>query len=166
MVKKIIRILVVLIAAFAIFVFCTVVSVFIPRHGQATHVSDLKGAFSKAGPWVEATFTNSLIQSFPFDGGIEWRLTLFKDPFLSLNGRVDTNALLKFVRANPDTRFFWSGTGSNGQNWSADGWPTKEEYPSVNWTTMSFYTPHTNQFGADIDVTFDIISNRVHFLIH
>ena len=140
--KITIRVILLLVAAFGIFCLCSVVSLFIPRHGEATHVSDLRRAFSKAGPEIEAVFTNSLIQTFPFDGTIEWHLTLFKDPYLSLDGQVDTNALPEFVSANPGTEFLWSGT------------------------TMMFGTPHTNQFVAVIDGTFDSVSNRVHFLIH
>jgi hypothetical protein len=164
--KITIRVILLLVAAFGIFCLYSVASLFIPRHGEATRVSDLQSAFSKAGPEIEAVFTNSLIQKFPFDGAIEWRLILFKDPFLSLSGRVDTNALRTFVSANSGTQFYWSGTDTNGQDWSADEWPTKNEYPSVYWKSMMFRTPHTNQFSAVIDGTFDIVSNRVLFLIH
>ena len=168
MTKKIINwIGVLLFAAFVIFVVCPVVSLFIPRTGEAGHASDLQKAFREGGPWIEASFTNSLIQKFPFDGAIAWRLTFLKEPFLSLSGRVNTNALRAFVSANSGTRFYWSGRDAAGQNWVADdGWPTKEEYPSVNWTSMIFGTPHTNQFGAVIDGTFDMVSNRVRFLIY
>jgi hypothetical protein len=164
--KITVRVILLLVAAFGIFCVYSVVSLFIPRHGEATHVSDLRSAFSKAGPEIEAVFTNSLIQKFPFDGTIEWRLTLFKEPFLSLDGRVDTNSLRTFVSANSGTQFYWLGADTNGHDWSADEWPTKDEYPSVHWKSIMFRTPHTNQFGAVIDGTFDIVSNRVHFLIH
>ncbi len=167
MAKKIINWIAVLLGAgFLIFVVCPIVSLFIPRYGEATRVSDLQRAFGKAGPEIEATFTNPLIQSFPFEGAIEWRLTFFKDPFLSLDGRADTNALRTFVSANSGTQFYWSGTDTNGQDRSVDEWPTKDDYPSVHWKSIMFGTPHTNQFGAVIDGTFDIVSNRVHFLIH
>ena len=156
--------MVLLVAVFGVFV-VLVVSFFIPRHGEAARVSDLQTAFRKAGPAIEAVFTNSLIQKFPFDGAIEWRLILFKDPFLSLDGRVDTNSLRTFIRANSGTQFYWSGTDSSGKEWSADEWPAEDEHPSAHWKMM-FGTPHTNQFGAVIDGTFDIVSNRVHFLIH
>lgn len=165
--KITVRVILFLVAVFVIFCLYSVVSLFIPRHGEVTRVSDLRSAFSKAGPEIESIFTNSLIQNFPFDGTIEWRLILFKDPVLSLDGRVDTNALRKFVSAHTaDTKFFWSGTDGTNQNWFADEWPTREEYPSVNWTSMTFGTPHTNQFGAVIDGTVDIVSNRIHFFIH
>jgi hypothetical protein len=167
MANKIIKwVLVLLVAAFGIFVVYPVVSLFIPRHGEAARVSDLQKVFRKVGPEFEATFTNSLIQKFPFDGAIAWRLILFKEPFLSLSGRVDTNALRAFVSANSSTQFYWSGTNAAGQDCFADEWPTKEEHPSVNWTRMRFGTPHTNQFGPVIDGTFDFVSNRVRFLIH
>jgi hypothetical protein len=140
--KITIRVILLLVAAFGIFCVYSVASLFIPRHGEAARVSDLQRAFSKAGPEIAAVFTNSLIQKFPFDGVIEWRLILFKDPMLSLDGQVDTNALPEFISANPGTEFLDSGT------------------------TMMFGTPHTNQYGAVIDGTFDSVSNRVHFLIH
>lgn len=167
MAKKIIKwVLVLFIAACGIFVVYPVVSLFIPRHGEATRVSDLHRVFRKAGPEFEAAFTNSLIQKFPFDGSIAWRLILFKEPFMSLSGRVNTNALRAFVSGNSSTQFYWSGTNAAGQDCFADEWPTKEENTSVNWTSMRFGTPHTNQFGAVIDGTVDIVSNRVRFLIH
>jgi len=164
--KIAIRVILLLIAAFGIFCLYSVVSLFIPRHGEAARLSDLRSAFSKAGPGIEAVFTNSLIQEFPFTGPIAWRLTFLKDPLLSLDGRVDTNALHKFVSDNAGTQFIWSGTDISGQNWSADEWPTEERYSSVTWTRIIFGTPHTNEFCAVIDGTFDIVSNRVHFLIH
>lgn len=160
------RVILLLVAAFGIFCVYSVVSLFIPRHGETTRVSDLRSAFSKAGPEIEAVFTNSLIQKFPFEGAIEWRLILFKEPILSLDGRVNTNALRPFVSTNAGTQFFWSGTDGTNKDGFAGEWPTKEEYPSVNWTSMSFGTPHTNLFGAVIDGTIDMVSNRVHFLIH
>ncbi|MEJ0090754.1 MAG: hypothetical protein WDM80_13550 [Limisphaerales bacterium] len=167
MAKKIIKWgLVLLVAGFGSFVVYGVISLFIPRHGEAIHVSELKKAFSKAGPEIEAAFTNSLIQKFPFSGTIVWRLTLLKDPFLTLDANVDPNALRAFIAANSGTQFFWSGTDGSNQNWFADEWPTKEEYPLVNWTSISFGTTHTNQFGAVINGTFDIVSNRMHFWIH
>jgi hypothetical protein len=134
--------------------------------GSVSSVPDLQRVFAKAGPQLEATFTNALIQTFPFKGTIEWRLGFIKDPMLSVAGSVDTNALRAFVSANSGTQFFWSGTDANGQNWSADEWPAKDEYPSVHWRSIAFGTPHTNEFSAVIDATLDIVSNRVHFSIH
>jgi hypothetical protein len=134
--------------------------------GWVSSVAALHRPFTKAGSQIAATFTNSLIQTFPFKGDIEWRLGFIKDPMLSVAGDVDTNALQKFVSANSGIQFFWSGTDTNGQDWSADEWPTKDAYPSVNWKTMTFGTPHTNGITAVIDATLDIVSNRVHFLIH
>ena len=152
--------------AFAVFILYSVGSLFIPRHGEATRVSDLRRPFSKAGPAIEAIFTNSLIQKFPFDGPIAWRLVLFKEPMLSISGRADTNALRAFVSAHPGTQFMWTGTDAAGGNWLADEWPTTEEYPSVDWKTMKFGTPHTSQFSPVIDGALDIVSNRVRFLIY
>jgi hypothetical protein len=134
--------------------------------GRVSSVAALHRPFTKAGSQIAATFTNSLIQTFPFKGDIEWRLGFIKDPMLSVTGEVDTNALQKFISANSGIQFFWSGTDASGRDWSADEWPTKDAYPSVNWKTMTFGTPHTNGFTAVIDATLDIVSNRVHFLIH
>jgi len=134
--------------------------------GRVSSVAALHRPFTKAGSQIAATFTNSLIQTFPFKGDIEWRLGFIKDPMLSVAADIDTNALLKFVSANSSVEFFWSGTDASGQNWSADEWPTKDAYPSVSWKTMTFGTPHTNGFTAVIDATLDIVSNRVRFLIH
>ena len=133
---------------------------------RVSSVAALQRPFTKAGPRIAVTFTNSLIQTFPFKGDIEWRLGFIIEPMLSVAGDVDTIVLQKFVSANSGGRFFWSGTDANGQNWSADEWPIKDKYPSVNWKTMTFGTPHTNQVTAVIDATLDIVSNRVHFLIH
>jgi hypothetical protein len=154
------------VTAFGIFIIYPVVSLFIPRQGTVTSVSDLPRVFSKAGPQFAAAFTNSLIQKFPFDGPIDWKLSLFKDPMGSLSGRVDTNALHKFVTDNSGTKFRWLGTYTNGEIEDADDWPTKDEYPSVCWKSITFDTPHTNEFTTVIDGTLDIVSNRVHFLIH
>jgi len=164
--KIVIRAMLLLIAAFGIFVLYSVVSLFIPRHGTVTSVSDLPRVFSKAGPQFAATFTNSLIQKFPFDGPIHWKLVLFKDPWGYLNGRVDTNALHKFVTDNSGTQFRWFGTYTNGDEEDADDWPSKDEYPSVFWKSITFGTPHTNEYTAVIDGTLDIVSNRADFFIH
>jgi hypothetical protein len=70
-------------------------------------VSDLQKVYSKAGQQIAATFTNSLIQKFPFDGPIEWKLIFFKDPMVFLYGKVATNALHSFIISHPGTRFLW-----------------------------------------------------------
>lgn len=54
--KKItIRVVFLLIAAFGIFILYSVVSVFIPRQGTVTSVSELQKVYSKAGPQIAAT---------------------------------------------------------------------------------------------------------------
>lgn len=159
--KPVTWIILLLVTAFGIFIIYPIVSLFIPRHGEVGHISELQNTFREAGAEIEATFTNSLIQRFPFDGPITWRLTFMKDPFLSLHGRVDTNALRAFVSTNSGTQFFWSGTDTAGHDWAADEWPTKEEYPSVNWTRMGFRTSDTNQFTAVIEGTFDMVSRFI-----
>ena len=158
--------LIALVVALVFFGLRWVYHVVIFDQGRVSSVAALQRPFTKAGSQIAATFTNSLIQTFPFKGEIEWQLGFIKDPMLSVAGDVDTNALHKFVSANSGIQFFWSGTDTNRHNWSADEWPTKDEYPSVNWKTMTFGTPHMNEFIAVIDATLDIVSNRVHFLMH
>jgi len=53
----------------------------------------LQKVYGKVGGPIASTFTNSLIQQFPFDGPIDWKIIFFKEPMVFLNGRVDTNAL-------------------------------------------------------------------------
>lgn len=134
--------------------------------GRVGSTSGLQRVFAKAGPQIAATFTNALIQTFPFKGDIAWRLGLIKDPMLSVVADADANAIRQFVIANSEAQFFWSGVDTNGRSWSTDEWPTKDEYPSVHWRSMTFGTPHTNTGTAVIDGTLDVVSNRVHFLIH
>jgi hypothetical protein len=131
--KKItIRVVLLLIVAFGLFVVYSVVSVFIPRHGTAASVSDLQKFYSKAGSEVAATFTNSLIQKFPFDGPVDWKLILFKEPVMFLTGRVDTNALHQFISDHATTTFLWKGAGNEAER----GWPNAEDYPTTIWTNI------------------------------
>jgi hypothetical protein len=112
------------------------VSLFIPRHGTAASVADLKSVYHKAGPRIAATFTNSLIQKLPFAGPIDWRLMLFKDSMVFLSGKLDTNALHQFISSNPGTKFMWSGA----DNELEDGWPSGQEYITTTWTNICFKT--------------------------
>jgi hypothetical protein len=133
--KKItIRVVLFLAVAFGIFVVYSVVSVFIPRHGTVASVSDLKKVYDKVGGPIATAATNSLIQQFPFDGPIGWKIIFFKDTMVFLNGKVDTNRLHQFISSHPDTRFLWSGAG----NESEEGWPSGKDYPTTTWTNIWF----------------------------
>jgi hypothetical protein len=147
-----------LVVALGIFVLYSVLSIFIDRHGTAARVSDLQKVYSKAGPQIAATFTNSLIQQFPFDGPIDWTLIFFKDPMVFLYGKVDTNALHKFISSHPDTRFLWSGAGNEIE----EGWPSGKDYPTTTWTNIIFQTEWVvDGYEASIQGTVDFRSRIV-----
>jgi hypothetical protein len=150
--KITIRIVLFLAAAFGIFILYSVVSVFIPRHGTVASVSDLEKVYSKAGPQVTATFTNSLIQKFPFDGPIDWKLIRFKEPMVFLTGRVDTNALRQFIGDHATTKFLWSGANNENE----EGWPSSKDYPTTTWTNIWFDAVWiVGGYEADIKGTID-----------
>ncbi len=153
MTKKItIRVVLFLIVAFGIFVLYSSVLVFIPRHGTVANVSDLQKVYSKAGPQVAATFTNTLIQKFPFDGLIDWRLISFKEPMVFLTGRVDTNALHQFISNQAATRFMWSGTSHE----VTEGWPNARDYATTTWTNIFFDAAWVVEgYEADIQGSID-----------
>jgi hypothetical protein len=157
--KKItLRVVLLLVAAFGIFVVYSVISVFIPRHGTVTNISDLQKVYSKGGSQVAATFTNSLIQKFPFDGVIDWKLILFKEPMMFLTGRVDTNALHQFISDHSTTKFLWSGSGGEVE----EGWPSVKDYPTTTWTNIFFDAPWVVEgYEADIHGTIDFQSRTV-----
>ena len=120
--------------------------VFIPHRGTVTNVSALHKVYNKAGPQIAATFTNSLIQQFPFTGPIDWRLFFFKDPCVVLVGKVDTNALHQFISSHPDTRFLWSGAGNEIE----EGWPSGKEYARTTWTNIWFHTEKVVEEQASV----------------
>lgn len=137
--KFIIRVILLLVAISGIYVVFCVLSALIPRHGTVASVSDLQRVFNKAGPEIAVTFTNSLIQNFPFAGKVNWELGLFKMRHVTLSGKVDTNALHQFVISHPSTLFAWSGVDKNGQNWgTAESWPLGEKNPRIIWHSVSF----------------------------
>jgi hypothetical protein len=151
-----------LLVAFGIFVLCGVVSIFIPRHGTAAHVSDLQTVCAKAGPGFTSTFTNSFVQKFPFDGPIDWKLIFFKDTALFLSGRVDTNKLEQFIISQPDTKFDWSGV----DNAFEEGWPSAKDYPTTTWTNIWFRKEWKFEgYPMSIEGTVDIQSDSVTFRI-
>jgi hypothetical protein len=135
--KKItIRVVLLLVGAFGVFVVYSVASLFIPRYGTVASVSDLQKVYNKVRGPIATASTNSLIQHFPFDGPIGWKIIFFKDPMVFLSGRVATNRLHQFISSHPDTRFLWSGAG----NESEEGWPSSKDYPSTTWTNIWFKT--------------------------
>jgi hypothetical protein len=134
--KLTIRVVLSLAAAFGIFIVYSVVSLFIPRYGTVASASDLKRVYAKVGGPIAASCTNSLIQQFPFDGPISWKIIFFKEPIVFLNGKTDTNRLHQFISSHPDTRFIWSGAGNEGE----EGWPNGKDYPSTTWTNLWFKT--------------------------
>ena len=133
--KKItIRVVLFLVMAFGIFVVYSIVSAVMTRQGTMANVSELQKVYSQAGPLVAATFTNSLIQKFPFDGPIGWKLIKFPDPMVFLTGRVDTNGLRQFISDHATTRFWWVGAG----NETEEGWPSNKDYATTTWTNIWF----------------------------
>ncbi|HKW29422.1 MAG TPA: hypothetical protein VJT54_08810 [Verrucomicrobiae bacterium] len=137
--KIIIRVVLLLVVVCGIFVVCSVLSVLIPRHGTVASVSDLQRVFNKAGPEIAVTFTNTLIQKFPFVGKVNWELGFFKMSYVTLSGKVDTNAFHQFVSEHPSTLFVWSGIDKNGKNWgSAENWPSGKGETAITWHSVSF----------------------------
>jgi hypothetical protein len=134
--KLTIRVVLSLAVAFGIFVVYSAVSLFIPRYGTVASASDLKRVYAKVGGPIAASCTNSLIQQFPFDGPISWKIIFLKEPIVFLNGKADTNQLHQFISNHPDTRFLWSGVG----NESEEGWPDGKAYPTTTWTNIWFKT--------------------------
>ncbi len=133
--KKItIRVVLLLVVAFGVFVIYSVSSLFIPRYGTVASVSGLRKVYDKVGGPIATASTNSLIQQFPFDGPIGWKIIFFKDTMVFLNGKVDTNRLHQFISSHSDTRFLWSGAG----NESEEGWPSGKDYPTTTWTNIWF----------------------------
>jgi hypothetical protein len=159
----IIRVVLFLVAAFGIFVVYSVVSVFIPRHGTVAHVSDLQAVYAKAGPSIGSTFTNSLLQKFPFEGPIDWKLIFFKDTALFLSGRVDTNGLHQFISSHPDTRFIWTGADSEVE----EGWPSDKVWPTTTeWTNIWFKSEWTVEgYPTSIEGSVDLRSDLASFQI-
>jgi hypothetical protein len=103
----------------------------------------LQEVYQKGGAQVASTFTNSLIQKFPFEGPIDWRLQYWKAQCIILTGKVDTNALRQFISDHPTTEFLWSGTNATGGNNVEEGWPDAKDYPTTSWEDMLFKTQIT-----------------------
>ena len=144
--------------ALGIFVVYPIVSLFIPRHGTVARVLDLQKVYNKAGPRIAATFTNSLIQKFPFNGPIDWKLILFKDSIVYLNGKVDTNALHQFITSNPGTKFMWTGADNEFET----GWPNSKDYATTTWTNIIFKTEVVaGPYGTCIQGNLDLCSGLV-----
>lgn len=134
--KIINRVVLILFAMFvAVFVYF-IVSMFIPRSGVVASTSDLKKVFNKVGGSIACISTNSLIQEFPFDGPIAWKIFFFKEPVIFVTGKIETNGLHQFIRARTDTTFIWTGSSNELEG----GWPSDNPcWPAtVVWTNMSF----------------------------
>ena len=148
------RVVLPLVVVFGGLVFYSISSL-LPRHGTAASLSDLQQVYSKMGPQIAATFTNSLIQQIPFTGPIYWKLFFVKDPCVVLVGKVDTNALHQFISSHPDTKFLWSGAGNENEL----GWPSGREYPTTTWTNIWFKTEKVvEQQASVIEGTVDLSS--------
>jgi hypothetical protein len=163
MMKKLtIRPVLLLVAVFIGFVIYDLASYFIPRKGKVPHVSELQIVCSKAGPGFFSAFTNSFVQTFPFDGPIEWKLILFKDTALFLSGRVDTNRLEQFIVSHPDTAFLWQG--STGE---VEGeWPFSNDWPTTTWTNVWFRKQwYFEGYPMSIYGTLDFRTHRAEFWI-
>jgi hypothetical protein len=133
---------------FGIFVVYLFIAEVITLHGTVTSVSDLQKVYGKGGRVVAATFTNSLIQKFPFDGPIDWKLIQFKEPIVFLTGRVDTNALRQFISDHATTRFLWSGAGNELE----EGWPNAGVWPATTWTNIYFDSAWLVEGGYEADI--------------
>ena len=153
--KLTIRIVSLLAGAFGVFIVYSTASLFIPRYGTVGGVSELPKVYGKVGWPIATASTNSLIQQFPFDGPIGWRIIFFKEPMVFLSGRVATNRLHQFITSHPDTRFLWSGAGNEGE----EGWPSSREYPSTRWTNIWFKTDWVvDGYGGAIEGNIDLQS--------
>ena len=146
---------IILISSLAVFGLHSCYRSYIYDQGTGASISDLRRVFDKAGPQISATFTNSLIQKFPFDGPISWQLAFLKEPLLTLTGRVDTNALHRFISDHAATRFLWSGAGNEHE----EGWPSGTDYPATKWTDIWFKTEWVvDGYAAVIEGTIDFQS--------
>jgi hypothetical protein len=101
---------------------------------------------------VATAFTNSLIRDFPFDGPVEWRLILFKEPMVFLNGRVNTNALRRFVADQEEGVFPWSGSRDDKQ----DGGRDAETWSEAIRTGMVFRSAWIVEGGYEASIQGEI----------
>lgn len=136
------------------------------ERGVANGVSDLFEVYRKAGSAVGATFTNSLIQQFPFEGSVDWRLGYWADPFVSLSGRVNSNALQRYISANTSAQFIWSGVNTNGQDVSEEGWPDEREHHATVWRSLFVRCVTTNAEMKRASIRCDVFfpTNRVEII--
>ena len=150
--NSIILITLVALAALGVIAFKT----FVYDHGTVSKVGLLKRVFNRAGTQINATFTNSLIQQFPFEGPIAWKLQFIKMQQVILSGKIDTNALRQFARDHSSTNFIWYGVGKNGQNWEAEEFPTAEEMANLKTFNGAFrVNPVGGGYAAVIEGSFE-----------
>jgi hypothetical protein len=146
--KIIFRAVLVLSAAYVVFLVFGMGYYFWPRHGTVAKVADLRKVFDQSGPVVATALTNSLIRDFPFDGPVEWRLILFKEPMVFLNGRVNTNALRRFVADQEEGVFPWSGSRDDQQ----DGGRDAESWAEAIRTRMVFQSAWIVEGGYEASI--------------
>ena len=156
---------IILIAALAItFLWFDTIKPFLGEHGTTNNIFALQKIYKKAGSGISTTFTNSLIQKFPFDGPTDWRLIFFKDPRVILIGKVNTNSLHQFINDNPTTQFVWDGIGTNGENYGEEGWPDAKIYSTTTWTNLFFRSPNVNDVQQSSNGQFlPVIEGRIEF---
>jgi hypothetical protein len=151
---------IILIVALGIVFLWYTIKPFLGEHGSAGDVAALEKVYRKAGPLIATTFTNSLIQKFPFDGPVNWKLIFFKDTHVILLGKVDTNRLHQFISDNPSTQFVWDGIDTNGENYGEVGWPEAKIFPTTTWTNLFFRSPN---FGEPAGKYSPILEGQVAF---
>jgi hypothetical protein len=88
--------------------------------GTADGVTELQHIYQRAGTPLAVIYTNSIIQNFPFEGRINWNLSLFRDYSVSLSGMVDTNKLAEYISNHPTISFLRFGKSKDGIDVTGD----------------------------------------------
>ena len=129
-------------------------------HGTAKSIPEMAKIYKKAGVLISATYTNSLVQEFPFDGKIDWQLQFIAEPLLILNGNINSNGFHSMILKNQSTRFFWTGIDKDGKEISPDGnFSTEAESREVVWRQMFFKaTQKVQGYEACIEGSVDFAS--------
>jgi hypothetical protein len=91
-------------------------------------------------------YTNSIIQNFPFEGRINWNLSLFRDYSVSLSGMVDTNKLAAFSRNHPTVGFLRFGKSKDGIDVTDDYTNGITAYGSTSIPNANYITWHEVYF--------------------
>lgn len=116
--------------------------------GTTENIAELKNIYRRGGAPLAAAYTNTVIQKFPFSGRINWNLSLFRNPSLSLSGIVDTNNLVGFINLHSTIHFLWHGKSKDGvevmgsgDGSDVDGVVNSEKFPNikdVTWQKVYF----------------------------